>query len=112
MIEIPSTYIHSNIVYPDENEYSCDDEDVAAGVDPAVMQQLDIRRNLNSSRNYCKQYNLLNSIEYPLDYYTAKVSRLQRPLLRVFMRAQENEYLNIVISYRMNVAFRPSRAYK
>ena len=38
MMEIPSTYIHSNIIYPDENEYSCDDEDVAAGVDPVVMQ--------------------------------------------------------------------------
>ncbi|CAD8170298.1 unnamed protein product [Paramecium octaurelia] len=103
--KIPPTYIHTNIVYPDENEYSCDEEDQALGVDPLAIQQLDIRNNLSNTRNYVRQYELLNSINYPPEYYNAKVERLQRPLLRVFMRAQENDY-------RMNMAFRPSRAYK
>ncbi|CAD8106271.1 unnamed protein product [Paramecium sonneborni] len=104
-IQLPIVYIHSNIVYPDENEYSCDEEDLEAGIDPKVMQQLDLRRHLNTNRNYSKQYSLLNTFEYDETYYNNKVERLQRPLLRVFMRAQENDY-------RMNVAFRPSKAYK
>ncbi|CAD8187575.1 unnamed protein product [Paramecium pentaurelia] len=104
-IQLPIVYIHTNIVYPDENEYSCDEEDIEAGIDPKVMQQLDLRRHLNSNHNYCKQYSLLNTLEYDETYYNKKVERLQRPLLRLFMRAQENDY-------RMNVAFRPSKAYK
>ncbi|CAK56966.1 unnamed protein product (macronuclear) [Paramecium tetraurelia] len=104
-LKIPPTYIHTNITYPDENEYSCDEEDQAAGVDPLTIQQLDIRNNLSNTRNYVCQYELLNSINYPPEYYNAKVDRLQRPLLRVFMRAQENDY-------RMNMAFRPRRSYK
>ncbi|CAD8090695.1 unnamed protein product [Paramecium sonneborni] len=103
--KIPSTYIHTNIVYPDENEYSCDEEDQAVGVDPLAIQQLDIRNNLSNTRNYVRQYELLNSINYSPEYYNAKIERLQRPLLRVFMRAQENDY-------RMNMPFHPSRAYK
>ncbi|CAD8070722.1 unnamed protein product [Paramecium sonneborni] len=103
--KIPLTYIHTNIVYPDENEYSCDEEDQGFGVDPLAIQQLDIRNNLSNTRNYVRQYELLNSINYPPEYYNAKVERLQRPLLRVFMRAQENDY-------RMNMPFHPSRAYK
>ncbi|CAD8189894.1 unnamed protein product [Paramecium octaurelia] len=104
-IQLPTVYIHSNIVYPDENEYSCDEEDLEAAINPKVMQQLDLRRHLTSNRNYSKQYSLLNTLEYDETYYNKKVERLQRPLLRVFMRAQENDY-------RMNVAFRPSKAYK
>jgi hypothetical protein len=41
---IPRAYIHSNIMYPDENAYSCDEEDVAHGVNPVIMQQLDMQR--------------------------------------------------------------------
>lgn len=36
--KFPPTYIHTNIVYPDENDYSCDEEDCAAGVDPVAIQ--------------------------------------------------------------------------
>lgn len=36
--KFPPTYIHTNIVYPDENDYSCDEEDCVAGVDPVAIQ--------------------------------------------------------------------------
>ncbi|CAD8116571.1 unnamed protein product [Paramecium sonneborni] len=103
--EIPSAYIHTNIVYPDENEYSCDEEDCKAGIDSNAIQQLDIRNNLSNTKNYVRQYELLNQLNYCGEYYNAKVERLQRPLLRVFMRAQEDDC-------RLNVAFHPRRAYK
>ncbi|CAD8208167.1 unnamed protein product [Paramecium octaurelia] len=103
--KIPLTYIHTNIVYPDENDYSCDEEDCIAGIDSNAIQQLDIRNNLSNTRNYVRQYELLNSLNYPADYYNAKIQRLQRPLLRVFMRAQEDDC-------RFNVAFHPSKTYK
>ncbi|CAD8198644.1 unnamed protein product [Paramecium pentaurelia] len=103
--QIPLNYIHTNIVYPDENEYSCDEEDCIAGIDSNAIQQLDIRNNLSNTRNYVRQYELLNSLNYSADYYNEKVQRLQRPLLRVFMRAQEDDC-------RFNVAFHPSKTYK
>ena len=31
---IPPHYIHTSIVYPDENEYSCDEIDIANSIDP------------------------------------------------------------------------------
>ncbi|CAD8085860.1 unnamed protein product [Paramecium primaurelia] len=103
--QIPLNYIHTNIVYPDENEYFCDEDDYIAGIDSNAIQQLDIRNNLSNNRNYVRQYELLNSLNYSADYYNEKVQRLQRPLLRVFMRAQEDDC-------RFNVAFHPSKTYK